>query len=327
MKAIIFDIDGTLADISHRLHYIQDGRKDYKGFYEACVDDKLKTDVAELYNIIMTAQQAEDHWLAATFHVFICTGRPEDYRQPTLNWLRSQEVEGFESLLMRPSGDFRPDYIIKEEMLRKIQAYGYEVLFTIDDRQQVVDMWRRNGITCFQCEQWSEQPKRKWELGKLTLMVGPSGAGKSTWVSGEQWRVNQYKGPRLSVISSDAIRQELLGDWKDQSQNDRVFSLLHSRVKSNVEHGISTVVDATNIRNRDRKAIRDFVPADTVVEYIVIDRPLEEKMATAGWRADVITKDGKPLVIWHDEMFRSNLKAILSGDGDERVVVKDLRSV
>jgi predicted kinase len=321
MKAIIFDIDGTLADISHRLHYIQDGRKDYKGFYEACVDDTLKTSVWKLYDMIDGNRWFTESYLnPCPYHIFICSGRPEDYREQTINWLDRYNI-GHEALLMRPSGDFRPDYIIKEEMLRNIQGQGYEVLFTIDDRQQVVDMWRRNGITCFQCEQWSEQPKRKWELGKLTIMVGPSGAGKSTWINGEQqWFDN-------AVISSDSIREEILGDWKDQSQNERVFSLLHSRVKSNVEHGISTVVDATNIRNRDRKALLNLIPHDGVVEYIVIDRPLEEKMATAGWRNEVVVRHGQTLVQWHHDIFRHNLKSILSGDGDERVTVRDLRVV
>jgi predicted kinase len=315
MKAIIFDIDGTLADIS------QDGRKDYKAFYEACVDDTLKINVAELYDMIKYFRYSDSYDYLDPIRIFICSGRPDDYRRQTETWLKGQLVTGYDYLLMRPSGDYRPDYIIKEEMLRNIQGQGYEVLFTIDDRQQVVDMWRRNGITCFQCEQWSEQPKRKWELGKLTIMVGPSGAGKSSWVYANK------EGKGFSIISSDNIRQELLGSWKDQSENECVFSLLHSRVKSNVEHGISTVVDATNIRNRDRKVLRDLVPHDGVIEYVVIDRPLEEKMATAGWREGVLNKQGKPLVVWHDEVFKQNLKAILSGDGDERVTVKDLRQL
>ena len=52
---------------------------------------------------------------------------------------------------MRPEGDYRPDYQVKQEMLNSLKAEGFEVLFTVDDRKQVVDMWRRNGITCLQC--------------------------------------------------------------------------------------------------------------------------------------------------------------------------------
>jgi hypothetical protein len=54
---------------------------------------------------------------------------------------------------MRADKDFRADHIVKEEMLSFLRSSGNEILFVVDDRQQVVDMWRRNGVICLQCDE------------------------------------------------------------------------------------------------------------------------------------------------------------------------------
>jgi hypothetical protein len=63
------------------------------------------------------------------------------------------------------------------------------------------------------------------------------------------------------------------------------------------------------------------------VHYVVIDRPMEDKRRNAGWRAEIVGKDGAPfdLISKHDQMFRSQLKDILAGDGLPNVVVVDMR--
>ena len=53
-------------------------------------------------------------------------------------------------LYMRKEGDFRPDAKVKEELLNQIRSDGYEPILAFEDRQRVVDMWRRNGIQCCQ---------------------------------------------------------------------------------------------------------------------------------------------------------------------------------
>lgn len=52
---------------------------------------------------------------------------------------------------MRRSGDFRPDYIVKEVILDFEILTRYTPYIIIDDRDQVVKMWRRRGYTCLQC--------------------------------------------------------------------------------------------------------------------------------------------------------------------------------
>jgi predicted kinase len=156
-------------------------------------------------------------------------------------------------------------------------------------------------------------------------MVGPSGAGKSTWLHGEDAREMGIKS--RFIVSSDEIREDLCGDFRSQDRNDEVFAALHAVVKTRIRHGLETVVDATNLRRKDRMAVAALAPADSPVHYVVIDRPMEDKRRNAGWRAEIVGKDGAPfdLIAKHDQMFRSQLKDILAGDGLPNVVVVDMR--
>ncbi len=141
-KAVLFDIDGTIADIRHRRHFLEGDRPDWKSFNTRMGDDLPNTPVVELYRTM---------WESNKYELILVSGRSEDQRAITRQWLIWNEIP-FEQLLMRPSGDFRSDVVIKQEILAKIQKAGFEVLFAVDDRQSVVDMWRRNGITCLQCD-------------------------------------------------------------------------------------------------------------------------------------------------------------------------------
>ena len=93
---------------------------------------------------------------------------------------------------------------------------------------------------------------------------------------------------------------------------------------------MNTVIDATNLRSRDRRAFRDCAPPDAKIFYHVIDRPMYEKHRDAGWRDKVVItrKDGSPvkLIDKHAQSFKGSLKAILAGDSDPRVTVYDNRS-
>lgn len=141
MKAILFDLDGTLADISHRRPYLQKDPPDWKSFNANIGGDTPNVPILELYRTL---------WDARKHNLIIITGRTEEQRIHTEQWLTWNNIP-FEKLLMRPSGDFRPDHVIKEEILQRLIADGYKILLAVDDRQQVVDMWRRHGITCLQC--------------------------------------------------------------------------------------------------------------------------------------------------------------------------------
>ena len=313
MKAIIFDIDGTLADASHRLHHVTGGRKDWDAFFAAMVDDACHEPIADLY-----VQLARDN------AIVICTGRPETYREVTEAWLRRTAGVGrWAALYMRPAADHRPDHFVKAEMLAKMREDGFEPWLAIDDRPSIVAMWRENGITCLQCCDWDDRASRSG--GLLTLMIGPSGAGKTTWLFDDGLPIGST--PRSlgispsHVVSSDQIRADLCGDFRDQTRNEEVFAAIYAVVKARVSNGLPTVVDATNLRRKDRLAIVGLTGASAPVRYIVIDRPMEEKRRDAGWRAEL----GFDLIDKHDQIFRSQLKDILAGDGRSNVEVVDLR--
>lgn len=140
-KTIFFDIDGTLADIEHRRKYLNQNRPDWRRFNAAMGDDKPNNDVVNLYHSLLKS---------GDYDIIIVTGRSEKFRPVTETWFAWHEIP-FSRILMRADGDNRPDHIIKEEILDALIAEGREIAFTVDDRNQVVDMWRRRGITCFQC--------------------------------------------------------------------------------------------------------------------------------------------------------------------------------
>jgi hypothetical protein len=312
---VIFDIDGTCAIVDHRLHHVTNGKKDWKAFFEAMGDDTPNHAVLSIMDMCFGTHAA----------VFVVSGRPEKYRRMTIEWFENHEVSTilFEALLMRADGDHRPDDQVKREILENIRGQGFEPKWVVDDRQSVVDMWRSEGIVCLQCAPgtYNDTKRPVMDLKDqtlLTVMIGPSGAGKSEWIKGMGY-------PGRMVLSSDEIRADLCdGDFKDQSQNNVVFSAVHHIARERLLHGLPTVVDATNIRRKDRVAVAKLAPEDTVVQYVVIDRPMEQKIRDGGWRNDVIIKD-IPLMQYHQNTFKSNLKFILAGDDLPNVRVNDLR--
>ena len=141
MRTIIFDIDGTLADIEHRRHLVDGSKKkDFDAFYDEMIADNININVWELYSLYATSGQ----WC-----VVICTGRPEKYREVTEYWLKSYKIT-YDRLLMRPDDRrFDPDYQIKTRMLEDLRK-THDIQIAVDDRDQVVKMWRQHSITCFQ---------------------------------------------------------------------------------------------------------------------------------------------------------------------------------
>lgn len=150
--------------------------------------------------------------------------------------------------------------------------------------------------------------KYKIPLHSLVLMVGPSGAGKSTTIK------NHFED--YEVVSSDAIREELTGDFHRQDINPLVFHVLHERVRTKLNLGERVVVDATHLRKVDRTSVANIGSSLGIpVFYVVVDRPLEEKKQTGGWRNNV-----PGLIERHDELFKNNERDILLGDNIATVI-------
>jgi hypothetical protein len=146
MMLIAFDVDGTLADISHRLPWIERDPKDWDTFYDRCEADSPIRDMIALCNMFLSNQ--------GVYTIFV-SGRTDRVRAKTVKWLTKHlaplSIPFPSRLYMRSQGDRRPDYKVKLDLLHKIEAdYGAKPDVVFDDRQQVVDMWRANGVRCCQ---------------------------------------------------------------------------------------------------------------------------------------------------------------------------------
>ena len=163
---IVFDLDGTLADNKHREHFVTGKEKDWDAFFGACDDD---APIWPAIDVLMALQQA----IGADGYrhcVEIWSGRGQGenngVREKTLRWLshitkgaltlRINPLSTFFyadnviDLRMRAHCDYTPDNELKKIWLDESREQGRVPDLVFDDRQKVVDMWRSEGIPCFQ---------------------------------------------------------------------------------------------------------------------------------------------------------------------------------
>lgn len=147
-NVIVCDLDGTLCDVKHRRHHVQrEGKKNWKAFFDGIADDKVNDWCAS----ILRAFQASN-FLTDSECIVFCSGRGEEYRKETQDWLHRFGFGGI-PLYMRLAGDSRKDSIVKEILLDFEILTRFTPYFIIDDRKQVVDMWRKRGYVCLQCDE------------------------------------------------------------------------------------------------------------------------------------------------------------------------------
>jgi hypothetical protein len=124
----VFDIDGVVADVRHRLHHLRprgSGRPNWQRFFAAADADPLLPEGAALVGDL--GAEHEIVWL---------TGRPEWLRTTTLDWLARHGLPGHE-LHMRPSGDYRPARFYTLDVLAGLRGRG--VAAVVDDDPEVID--------------------------------------------------------------------------------------------------------------------------------------------------------------------------------------------
>ena len=140
-KKVIFDLDGTLALIDDRrkISTKPNGKMDWDKFFDPKNISLDKPNIP----VIKMAQSLSD----SGFQIVIFSGRSKGTIDATKLWLSQNNVP-WSRLFMRPIKDFTPDDVLKQNWLNDIGKD--DVLCTFDDRNKVVDMWRNNGITCFQ---------------------------------------------------------------------------------------------------------------------------------------------------------------------------------
>lgn len=126
--AVICDIDGTLAHMNGRSPY------DPTRYHEDTKDDTVHYIFARISEGAVR---------------IICSGRDDTYRGVTEKWLAEHGIT-YDLLYMRLAGDKRSDAIIKQEIYDTYIKDNYNVRCVLDDRNRVVEMWRRNGLKCLQ---------------------------------------------------------------------------------------------------------------------------------------------------------------------------------
>jgi hypothetical protein len=141
-KIVIFDLDGTLALIDKRraISTKDNGKMDWDKFFDPKnIDlDLPNQPVIDISNMLFT----KGHTIS------ILSGRSDVTKQATMDWLLKHDV-WFDTLTMRPQNHlYMPDNDLKQMWLDDIGVDNVAMVF--DDRNQVVDMWRQNGITTFQ---------------------------------------------------------------------------------------------------------------------------------------------------------------------------------
>ena len=129
-KAILVDIDGTLAH-----HNNQRDIFDFTAIYKDAVDENVREAVIDAHQAGKT--------------VIVMSGRSDSCRKETAQWLVDNGIP-YEHLFMRKNGDMRADWIVKDELIRKHVHNRYNVVYCLDDRNQVVDHNRDMGYRVFQ---------------------------------------------------------------------------------------------------------------------------------------------------------------------------------
>ena len=139
-ECIVVDIDGTVANITHRVHHVSRRPKNWAAFNNAMHLDQPHHDIIWLVKTIQ----------ATGVIVIMASGRGEEKREVTEIWLQEIADLKYEKLYMRPAKDNRSDDVIKRELLQQMRQEGYFPTMAIDDRNQVCDMWRAEGLRCIQ---------------------------------------------------------------------------------------------------------------------------------------------------------------------------------
>ena len=136
---VIFDVDGTLMDIDHRRRFLDGsmGKKDWQGFVNATKDDKPKLQS----HFVAKALKAQGN------RINILTGRNQ--AQHDITALQLRDIP-YDTMIMRPDDNYDADQDLKAGMLDHLKTLGYNPTLVFDDRDAVVDMWRKKGLICCQ---------------------------------------------------------------------------------------------------------------------------------------------------------------------------------
>ena len=151
MTDYICDVDGTLMNVEKRVQWAKKHKKDtdrimnWDMFLDPLVMlefDRSNRDVCNVINALYSDSINDNN-------IIITSARNERHRDVTVKQLSLAGVH-YDAMYLRDDDDFRPDDVVKAELLGKIITDGYDPTVAFDDRNQVVNKWRELGIKCYQ---------------------------------------------------------------------------------------------------------------------------------------------------------------------------------
>lgn len=132
---VLVDVDGVIANGWHRQHFLQNGRRDWKGFFAAADGD---------------APIAGSQQLLSSFDSQLCvvllTARPDSLYETTLAWLAEHDYR-WDVLIMRGRKDGHiasPEF--KRRSIGELRDRGFLPQLGMDDDQRNIDMLNEEGI-------------------------------------------------------------------------------------------------------------------------------------------------------------------------------------
>ena len=134
--AVIFDIDGVLADASGRQHHLFGLRRDWDAFFAECGEDPIIPEVARLLEL-----------LAPELVVVLLTARPARVRDQTLAWLSEHGLR-YDLLVMRELADRRPAREFKRAETLRLMRLGYLLRLAVEDDPANLEMFEAEGVPC-----------------------------------------------------------------------------------------------------------------------------------------------------------------------------------
>ena len=138
----IFDIDDTLSNSNHRAHWISkdNPNKNWGTYYSLLIEDSPIDAVVE----ILQCLYEEGH------RIILCTGRPEKYRNLTVQWLEKYKIPANDLFMRQISESELPNAQAKQIMFERIKTAGYSPVAVFEDNPLSVEMWKNCGLTVLQ---------------------------------------------------------------------------------------------------------------------------------------------------------------------------------
>ena len=145
---IIFDIDGTLLNIQHRVYHLHKTPPDWESFNASMEGDQAIPEMVELLHMLGNDNRNR---------LIFCSGRGEQTRSITekqikrlLHAISDRENSNRINLYLRGLKDFRHDSLVKSDLYDQMIVDGFKPVMVFEDRASVVKMWRKRGLRCLQ---------------------------------------------------------------------------------------------------------------------------------------------------------------------------------